>query len=314
MSTVFETTDLSVAGDMLSQVYGTLRLSADGDGHRVRLTQDTLGPLPVHRGSFGMKVHVQGAPLGVLPFGRILRGTASYRTGRHTIECGPGDAVLAARPEDSYEAILDGLDADFVFLTEQLVAEAADPVPGRAPEPVRFTGNRPISPEACRIWIEAFRYVRDHVIGTPAAAEPLVATSAARMLVAAALSAFPNNVRRDPTVEDRHDAHPATLRRAVGYIDENAHRGISPADVAGACHVTIRTLQLAFRRHLDTTPSAYLRRVRLEHAHRDLVAAPPASTTVGAVAARWGFTNHSQFTAHYHAAYGLPPSRTLRCR
>jgi len=55
MTTVFETTDLSVAGDILSRLYGTLRLSADGAGcHRIRLTQDTLGPLPVHRGFFGM--------------------------------------------------------------------------------------------------------------------------------------------------------------------------------------------------------------------------------------------------------------------
>jgi transcriptional regulator GlxA family with amidase domain len=56
---------------------------------------------------------------------------------------------------------------------------------------------------------------------------------------------------------------------------------------------------------------AYLRRVRLEHVHRDLLGADPTRTTVAAVAARWGFHNHSRFAAHYQAAYGLLPSQAL---
>ena len=37
------------------------------------------------------------------------------------------------------------------------------------------------------------------------------------------------------------------------FIDEHAHQDITAADIAGAARVTIRTIQLAFRRHLDTT-------------------------------------------------------------
>ncbi|PWW25266.1 helix-turn-helix protein [Geodermatophilus normandii] len=71
-------------------------------------------------------------------------------------------------------------------------------------------------------------------------------------------------------------------------------------------------MQLAFRRHLDTTPTAYLRQVRLAQAHRQLREATPGDgVTVTAVAARWGFTP-SRFTAHYRAAYGVTPSSTLR--
>jgi AraC-like DNA-binding protein len=56
---------------------------------------------------------------------------------------------------------------------------------------------------------------------------------------------------------------------------------------------------------------AYLRRVRLEQAHRDLRDATAADVTVTAVASRWGFTA-SRFTEHYRAAYGQLPSQTLR--
>ena len=83
-------------------------------------------------------------------------------------------------------------------------------------------------------------------------------------------------------------------------------------DIAAAAHVTIRALQLSFRRHLGCTPTVYLRRVRLEHAHRDLIAADPQRETVTAVAYRWGFASHSRFTAHYRDAYGVLPSDTLR--
>lgn len=85
-------------------------------------------------------------------------------------------------------------------------------------------------------------------------------------------------------------------------------------DSAAAAGVGVRGSQAAFRRHLDTTPLGHLRRVHLDHAHYDLAIADPAITTVGAVAARWGFANHSRFTAHYHAAYGVLPSTTLRSR
>ena len=66
------------------------------------------------------------------------------------------------------------------------------------------------------------------------------------------------------------------------------------------------------RRHLDTTPYGYLRRVRLERAHRDLQAGSPADTSVAAVAGRWGFADLGRFAAQYRTAFGRLPSQTLR--
>ena len=68
----------------------------------------------------------------------------------------------------------------------------------------------------------------------------------------------------------RTDAHPGTLRRAIAFIDAHCDQDIGLADVARAACVTPRGVQLAFRRHLDTTPTAYLRTVRLAQAHRQL--------------------------------------------
>ena len=56
----------------------------------------------------------------------------------------------------------------------------------------------------------------------------------------------------------------------------------------------------------------YLRRVRLDHAHRELQLADPIDgDLIRTVAARWGFPSPSQFARDYDDAYGLPPGHTL---
>jgi len=56
----------------------------------------------------------------------------------------------------------------------------------------------------------------------------------------------------------------ATVRRATAFIEQHAHTDINMADIAAAANVSIRAVQCAFRRHLNTTPMAYLRAVRLK--------------------------------------------------
>ena len=105
---------------------------------------------------------------------------------------------------------------------------------------------------------------------------------------------------------------PRTLRRAIAFIHENAQQDIGLSDIAAAISVTPRSVQYIFRRHLGTTPLEYLRRVRLDRAHRDLQAADPAVDTVMAIAGRWRFGHPGRFSIAYREAFGTPPSQTLR--
>jgi AraC-like DNA-binding protein len=106
---------------------------------------------------------------------------------------------------------------------------------------------------------------------------------------------------------------PAALRRAQIYCERHADERISLRDIAAAARVSVRTLQHDFRHHLQTTPLAYLRQVRLAHAHADLVrnARTGAQTTVTEVATRWGFTHLGRFAGLYKETYGGSPSSTL---
>lgn len=317
MATFFESTDVDAAYDTLSSLYGIRRFAAPGMRPFVRIGQDKCGPVDLHRLTFGMACESEGSPLDVLYFGHVLGGTLTYHHsgGSHTY--GAGGAYLAAQPGDASRAVMDHADFECVGIGVALLDQVAGTTPGRRPRPVRFTGYRPATRAGAQLWLRTHQFVRDQLRDQlrhqDSAAAPLFGAAAAQLLAAAALSVFPNNARTDPTIEDRHDAHPATLRRAVAFIDENAHRDITIADIAAAATVTARAVQLAFQRHLGATPTAYLRRVRLEHAHQDLKRAGlDDGLTVTDVAYRWGFTNSSRFAAAYHRAYGVNPSRTLR--
>jgi transcriptional regulator GlxA family with amidase domain len=112
----------------------------------------------------------------------------------------------------------------------------------------------------------------------------------------------------------RRELATVTVQRAVAFIEKRAQENIGVADIAAAACVTVRAVQLAFRRHLGTTPMRYLRQVRLGRAHEQLLTADPARTTVTRVAADWGFANPGRFTSYYRAAYGIPPRQTLHQR
>ncbi|GLZ48356.1 hypothetical protein Acsp06_45410 [Actinomycetospora sp. NBRC 106375] len=108
-------------------------------------------------------------------------------------------------------------------------------------------------------------------------------------------------------------AEPSVVARAVAFIHANAHRPIGIADIAGAAQIGVRGLQHAFRRHRHQTPMSYLRQVRMEGAHRDLVTGDPARRdTVGAIAVRWGFKSPGRFAVEYRQIHGTSPGEALR--
>ncbi|GGQ70161.1 helix-turn-helix transcriptional regulator [Couchioplanes azureus] len=313
MSTeVYETHDVDAAEQLLSELFTPVRLHVSGGTGSMRLARTRLGAhASLNRFTFGMGYTTQGPALGVIPIGRIRAGTVTNCYDGHEHDSGPGDVMISLPPDRDWQGIAANLDSETVYLDPVLLAQVADGPPRTGPV-LRFTENRPISAAAARRWSDTYDYVLTTVDTLPADTGTMLTGSLARLLTATALTVFPNNARTDPTSADRHDAHPATVRRAVAFIDTNACTDISIADIAAACHVTIRTVQLAFRRHLDTTPAAYLRRARLAGAHHDLRTTDPRTATVAAIAARWGFPNHSRFTATYRATYGVPPSHTLR--
>jgi AraC-like DNA-binding protein len=141
--------------------------------------------------------------------------------------------------------------------------------------------------------------------------QPLVGLPFADSLVRGFLLSAEHSHRRALATQERQAA-PQVIRMAVDIIEEDAHLPLTVSSIAVRCHASVRSLQQGFKRHLDTTPMAYLRDVRLRRAHHRLSELDPSTTTVSSIAYDWGFTNLGRFAAAYAARYGELPAVTLR--
>ncbi|WCA62329.1 AraC family transcriptional regulator (plasmid) [Agrobacterium tumefaciens] len=103
---------------------------------------------------------------------------------------------------------------------------------------------------------------------------------------------------------------PRVVRRAMEFINANAHLPITPTDVAVASGLSIRSLQLTFRERLETTPQHYLRRIRLGRAHADLKAGEGPG--VREIAQKWGFYSSGEFARLFFAEFGEKPGEVFR--
>ena len=100
----------------------------------------------------------------------------------------------------------------------------------------------------------------------------------------------------------------------IELIEERPEHPWTIAELAAAVTVSVRTLQDWFAQTLGVPPMTYLRDVRLDRIHTQLLAADAREVTVATVAARWGFLHAGRFAAAYKRRFGRSPSATLRRR
>lgn len=311
----FDSDDLERTEEFLSEAYAKMRIgNGTPDSSRARIHRSAIDTVSVDELDLDFDMSYAVTPLGRICLCVVHEGTIEDHVYQGVSDAfGPGDVVSFAPPELSYAGRIHAARYNITMLDPALLTQVAATADTRRPEPVRLAGHRPVSAAAGDRLRSTIRYVRDHVLADAAVADqPLVASTAAQHLAATVLATFPNTASTDPTGSDRQDAHPTALRRALAYIDDHADRPLTVAQIADAAHISVRALQYAFRRHLDSTPLAYVRRVRLSHAHDELAAAEPGDgSTVTDIAARWGFYHPGRFATLYQRSYDRSPRRTL---
>jgi AraC-like DNA-binding protein len=302
---------------VLSEVYGRVATSFIDRTAGMRIERDVAGGAVLDRVLLDFGASFEVEPLETISVVRVRRGRLRVTTGRVVEAAGPGELLVVAVAGTPYAAAVDDLDEEVTALSRGVLDGVASTLRGPDTDPVRLTGQRPVSAAAAvqfnRVRAQVLQTVRDPPETLGDHATQLLRSSLGRLLASSVLAAFPSTAVTEPTSVDRHDAHPDTLRRAVAFIESNPDLDITLTDIARAAAVTPRAIQLAFRRDLDTTPMGYLRRVRLDRARADLAAAVPGDgATVTAIAARWGSARPSRFAADYRRTYGHHPTRTLQ--
>ena len=100
-------------------------------------------------------------------------------------------------------------------------------------------------------------------------------------------------------------------RRAELLLRQNI---LEPPTIHALCRALAaseRTLHQAFRQHLNATPKAYVKTLRLNAARHDLMRGE-GSTRVTDVALDWGFQHFGWFSQDYRRLFDESPSHTLQ--
>ncbi|WP_158633131.1 AraC family transcriptional regulator [Amycolatopsis sp. WAC 01376] len=184
---------------------------------------------------------------------------------------------------------------------------------GRAlPQPLRFEEVLNLARQPAKGWYDALGAYLGSLDDTDSALEiDAVADSVEQGLMTTFLASQRHNYW-DVVTGDAKLVSSRTIREAIRLIDAQPHRNHSVPSLARELGVSVRALEKGFKRHLATTPNAYLRDVRLRRAHADLSAGEPDVVTVAQVAQRHGFFHFGRFAATYRDRFGEAPSHTLR--
>jgi AraC-like DNA-binding protein len=173
--------------------------------------------------------------------------------------------------------------------------------------PLRFE-LRPFSAELETAWAQAVALILTYerlTVVLPQAA----ATSLDEFMLSLVLARHPHNYSDDLRRLSRA-ALPRSVREAEHWMRTGGPE-TSVSGVAARVGVSLRSLEAGFREWRQTTPTQYLRMVRLDAARAELLA-PSASTTVTSVALGNGFFHLPRFSAYYRTAFDEPPGLTLR--
>ncbi|WP_433296046.1 AraC family transcriptional regulator [Actinoplanes sp. CA-030573] len=306
--------DLDEVQELMSQRYveHRTRVMGSADGFVFRSVSAVAGPLTVDQLTYQACLAMGTQPFASLLVVSVLDGRFEVTAGRQHARAGRGEALLYP-PDVGLEVVMDRMTHQVLHLPLSTVTRLAARA-GVAEADFRFEAMTATTPAGNRQWLATVAYLTRLLSGSDQTAIPALLLDAVIDTTAtAALSAFPNTTMTLGYTPGPGRIAPAAIRRAVAYIDAHVAETITLDQIATAAGLSPRALQAGFRRHYDTTPIGYLRKVRLEHAHRDLQTADPTTgATVAGIARRWGFADHSRFTAAYRTAYGRPPSHTLR--
>ncbi|MCE0764601.1 AraC family transcriptional regulator [Pseudonocardia kujensis] len=308
------TRDVTEAETRLARVFSPHSLRPNGPAGRFHARANTVGlsRLRLVYLALGTAMTINPDPLSYYAANIVLRGGAEYRQPSSSARSGGYSVGAVLGPGVPTEMRLDDDCEQLSVLVDRQALESCAGLPRARHAQVRLAMSLDLRSAATRSWIDLVRWTIRDAEGGRLLDNPLAAARVEDLIMMGLLTAQRLDDHDDEALDSRL---PAQLARAVELIHEHADRPLTLTDLAEAAGTSVRTLQAGFRRHLDTSPSAYLRNLRLDRTREDLEGRAeddPAGVTT--VALRWGFTHVPRFAALYRQRFGELPSETLRRR
>lgn len=139
----------------------------------------------------------------------------------------------------------------------------------------------------------------------------LYSETSLKLLQDAAIIAVAELIARGSDVErnDKLTASRQNVMRGMEMVNTQT-APLTIHDLAAELGISVRALQVGFRKHLNASPHNVLKTGRIEGARRDLMAGRVKSVREAAI--KWGFSNLARFSNEYHAVTGECPKAALR--
>ncbi|MGY1593675.1 hypothetical protein ACI79D_17000 [Geodermatophilus sp. SYSU D00708] len=141
-------------------------------------------------------------------------------------------------------------DVTTMRLPADRIERVAEETAGVPAAELQFHDITPISASMHRYWRAVLGLVSGALMDPVSPlSSPLLAEEMARTVATAALHTFPNTTMTRSHVPGPGTTTPATVRRAVAYIDAHAHLPLRLSEIAAAAGTSARALQYGFQRH-----------------------------------------------------------------
>ena len=275
-----------------------------------------LRALSLTRVRYGREVEVDCGPLdGFYLIQMPVHGSARLQAREGMVRTHPEHYAVMSVHQPVPLRLLADCDAYVLKVSEQRLRETCALMLGREPAgEVHFATDLSRRSACGRRWHELVQFfVADLRHRGPDMDSPLRDAQMEQLVISTLLMAQPSNVIK-ALREPSRPLDKTYVRKARDYIEAHAAEPITIESCARNAGVSTRALFAGFRRYLDTTPMAYLKGVRLQRVHADLLDPQSGMRNVTEAAYRWGFTHLSNFAADYKQRFGERPSETFRRR
>lgn len=308
---VLRTTNIDDARASITASLAPHQLTPLRHAERFRALHNAAGldRLTFHYIDYGTEVEVTAGGLDFHLIQIPLGGLSTIQAGAQTVSATTRSAAVTAPGEPLRMRYSAGNPRLMVRITPDLLGDRlAVAASGGLIVPRRAGASFDITGGAGRSWRGLVEVVmadleRDSgLASSPLAAQTLETAVVDGLIVS--LATPPESEAPDRAVNER------VIKRAAHLIEDHCAEPLGTPDIAEAVGLSIRALQAGFKTHLDTTPMAYVRHVRLVRVRESLSSGSVQSVTEAAH--KWGITHLGRLSGDYRAAFGETPSETLQ--
>ncbi|WP_223567712.1 helix-turn-helix domain-containing protein [Agrobacterium tumefaciens] len=304
----FHNSDPEVASADVSNVLAPVRFKILGPNsdfhHSIQIAQ--IGDIHVWHSisSTGFVLKKQPVRKSIFELHFLEEGNCSTIANNQSVGAGPGDVLLLREPNkhDLFcqpDTVQLCIAIPLERYSEVMAAEFGDP----------FADLSAMRPGATcqKASIQSLKQIVELMLSLrrndPA---PEKASIGALLLSKGFLAFFGESWPRLTAYRNNESARPFYIKKAVEWMQLHAAEKPSIEQLSSASGVSIRTLQIGFQNFYGQSPMAFLLKVRLEKAYKDLLT-QPTTITIDEIARRWGFSNPGKFSAQIRATYGDGP-------